>query len=182
VRLYRVFPFDKSAAPDQPGGALYIPPSSGLSRIDNPDVYDVLYVAHDACAAVAESFARYDIWRPATFIDGSGLPCALATFELPDDVPIFDLNDVDALKSIGVLRPSDVVTRDRAITQAWARTIFLGGAHDGARWWSYYNPDWPVVGLWDRTGIQLVEAPEALTSTSAVVRDTATTLVRPIAR
>jgi hypothetical protein len=182
VRLYRVFPFDQSAASDHPGGALFVPPSSGLSRIDNPDLYDVLYVAHDAPAAVAESFARYDVWRPATFVDGSGLPYALATYELPDDVPIFDLNDVDALKSIGVMRPTDVVTRDRAITQAWARTIFLGGAYAGARWWSYYNPDWPVAGLWDRTRIQLAKAPEVLSSTSAVVRDAATTIVRQITR
>ncbi len=43
---------------------------------------------------------------------------------------------------------ADVVTRDREVTQAWARAIFECGQFAGARWWSYYNPDWSIVGLW----------------------------------
>jgi len=38
----------------------------------------------------------------------------------------------DTLRSIGVMHPTDVVTRDREVTQAWARTIFEGGAFAGA--------------------------------------------------
>lgn len=181
MTVYRVFPFDRSAAPTDLGGALYVPPPSGFARVDNPDLYDVLYVAEHPTAAVAEAFGRYDVWRAATFIHGSGLPYAIATYDLADGAPVFDLNDVEALKSIGVVRPTDVVTRDRTVTQAWARAIFIGGRYAGARWWSYYNPDWPVVGLWDRTGLRLATEPEILATTSAIVRDAAATIVRQIA-
>jgi hypothetical protein len=100
---------------------------------------------------------------------------------LPTILPVFDLNDIDALKSIGVTRPTDVVTRDRATTQAWARVIFAGDRHAGASWWSYYEPDWPVLGLWDRRLLKLGEPPLIITSTSSVVQDAAAAIVRQVA-
>jgi hypothetical protein len=181
VRLYRVFPFDSGAAPNSRGGALFVPASSGFARIDNPDLYDVLYLSANPQAAIAESFGRLAVWRPETFVHGSGLPSAIASYDAPDDLPVFDLNDIDALKFIGVTRPTDVVTRDRAKTQAWARTIFVGGAHAGASWWSYYQPDWPILGLWDRRLLQLAEPPRIITSSSAVVQEAAAVIVRQIA-
>jgi hypothetical protein len=180
VRLYRSFPFDAGAAPHGRGGALFVPTSSGLGRIDNPDLYEVLYVSANPQAAVAESFGRLAVWRPETFVHGSGLPFAIASYEVPDDLLVFDLNDIDALKSIGVTRPTDVVTRDRAKTQAWARMIFVGGRHAGASWWSYYEPDWPVLGLWDRRSVQLAEPPQIITAASAVVQEAAAVIVRQI--
>ncbi len=68
-------------------------------------------------------------------------PLALATYELTDTAPIFALDDVDALRTIGVQPPSRVVTRDCAATQAWARITYERNAYIGACWWSYYNPD-----------------------------------------
>lgn len=181
MRLYRVFPFDAGAAPTDRGGALFVPPPSGLGRIDNPDLYDVLYVSSSPHAAVAESFGRLAVWRPETFVHGSGRPYALAAYAAPDDLPVFDLNDVDALKSIGVMRPTDVVTRQRETTQAWARTIFSRGRYGGAAWWSFYHPEWPVLGMWQRRALRLDGAPEIIGSTSTVVLDAAAAIVRQIA-
>jgi hypothetical protein len=139
-------------------------------------------VSASAHAAVAESFGRLAVWRPDTFVHGSGLPYALAAYEVPDDLPVFGLNDVDALKSIGVMRPTDVVTRNRETTQAWARTIFSLGRYHGAAWWSYYDPEWPVLGLWKRRALRLDGSPEIIESTSSVVQEAAAAIVRQIAR
>ncbi len=179
-----MFPHILGAAPTDRGGALYVPPSSGFARIDNPALYDVLYVAHDPAAAVAEAFGGRDIWRPATFvhtIGGHTNPYALATYELPDDTSIFDVNDIEALRSLEVTRPTDIITRDRPTTQAWAQKIFNAGRYAGVQWWSYYNPDWPVVGLWDRAALALGAAPELLTISSTAVLDAAKVIVRQIA-
>ena len=71
MNLYRVIPYDESAAPTERGGALFVPPGSS-NRIDNPDLYDVLYVAASPEAAVAESFGRIPLWTAHAFIHGSG--------------------------------------------------------------------------------------------------------------
>ncbi|MBN8892264.1 MAG: DUF2783 domain-containing protein [Rhodospirillales bacterium] len=67
-----------------------------------------------------------------------------------------DLDDADRLASLG-LRPPRVVTRDREVTQAWARELFEGGQYAGVRWWSYYNPDWGSVGLWDSAALHVTD-------------------------
>ncbi len=181
MRLYRVFPYDAGAAPNDRGGALFVPPPSGRSRIDNADLYDVLYTAAEPHAAIAETFGQLAVWRPDTFVNAAGRPYALATIEAPDDLVLFELNDVDALRSIGVARPTDVVTRDREITQAWARTIFERGGFASARWWSFYNPDWPIIGLWDHGRLTLAHAPEILTAGGPLVLEAAAAIVRQIA-
>jgi hypothetical protein len=172
-------PYDESVAPTERGGALFVPAGGG-NRIDNPDLYDVLYAASEPEAAVAESFGRIPLWTPETFIHGSGRAQQLLTYEVPDSPKVFDLNDVDALKELGITRPTDVVTRNRALTQAWARTIFERGGHIGASWWSYYEPDWVVVGLWERSGITVVGSAEILNVDHAAVRNAAATIARQI--
>jgi len=63
AQLYRVFNYLEGAAPDEPGGAFYIPPQVA-GRIDNPEHYRVLYVASEPAAAVAEAFGPrpYYVW------------------------------------------------------------------------------------------------------------------------
>lgn len=178
--LFRVIPYDESAAPNDRGGALFVP-AGGANRIDNPNLYDVLYVATSPEAAVAESFGRIPLWTPETFVHGSGRPYRLAAYAVSDDLELFNLDDVDALKTIGVTHPSSVVTRDRAKTQAWAKTIFELGRYAGASWWSYYSPDWTVLGLWDRSAVNVIGTPEILTATRRLVKDTAAAIVRQIA-
>ena len=67
--LYRVFPFLPRASPDEPGGALYVPPQGG-GRLDNPDLYAVFYASDAEAGALAESFGRFPEWTSA-ILDGS---------------------------------------------------------------------------------------------------------------
>lgn len=180
MNLCRVIPYDPSAAPTERGGALFVPAGNRRNRIDNPDLYDTLYLAGAPEAAVAETFGRSPIWTAETFIHGTGRPYSLVTYNLPIGTRIFDLDDIDALKSIGITRPSAVVTRDRVKTQAWARAIFESGRYDGASWWSYYSPDWMVMGLWNRSEVIMTGVPEILSANNNAVREAARTIVRQI--
>lgn len=179
MRRYRVIPYDESVAPAEPGGALFVPAGGG-NRLDNPDLYDVLYVAAVPEAAVAESFGRIPLWTPETFVHGSGRPQQLVTYELADNVKVFDLDDVASLQGLGIARPTEVVTRNRARTQSWARAIFERGGYAGASWWSYYEPEWTVMGLWERSSITVVGAPEILDVDHGAVRNAAATIARQI--
>jgi hypothetical protein len=181
LRLYRVIPHDRSVAPRERGGALFVPAGGG-NRIDNPDVYDVLYVAAAPETAVAEFFGRIPLWTSETFIHGSGRSQQLVTYELPDNVRVFDLNDVAALQGLGIARPTDVVTRNRSRTQSWARAIFERGGYAGASWWIYYEPDWTVVGLWDRSGVSVLGTPEILTVDHPAIRNAAGIIARQIVK
>ncbi len=182
MTLFRVFPYDVGAAPNDRGGALFVPPTSGAGRIENPDLYAALYLAAEPHAAVAETFGRIAVWRPASFVRLGGGRYALATINAPNDLALSDLNDIDALRSIGVARPTDVVTRDREITRAWARAIFQRDEFAGARWWSYYNPDWPIVGLWKHDSLAVASI-EILSADGVLVREAAAAaIVRQIAR
>jgi hypothetical protein len=78
-----------------------------------------------------------------------GSPYAMAALGVPDVPPLFELNDIDALRS-SVAHPADVVTRDRDVTQRWARTIFERGG-------------WPIVGLWNHAHVACASPPELLT-------------------
>lgn len=148
--LYRVFPFVATSAPDEPGGSLYVPPQSS-GRIDNPELYSVLYLSNAAAGAIGEAFGRFPEWT-AVILGGSpslpGSVRAIARYRLPDDAQICNLDDPEQLLKLG-LRPSEVVSRDYVSTQAWARRIYGQGAWIGVRWWSYYEPQWASIGLWD---------------------------------
>ena len=148
--VYRVFPFLDSARPDEPGGALYIPPQ-GAGRLDNPDTFSVLYLSDAASGAIAEALGRCPEWTPGVLCGSPALPAstrALASYALPDDAAICNLDDPLQVNKLG-LRPSDVVSRDYVRTRAWALRIFQEKRWIGARWWSYYEPQWSSIGLWD---------------------------------
>ncbi|MBV8369696.1 MAG: RES family NAD+ phosphorylase [Candidatus Eremiobacteraeota bacterium] len=180
MRLYRVIPYDTGAAPTERGGVLFVPPGGG-NRIDNIDLYDVLYLAATREGAIAEAFGRIPLWTPDTFVHGSGRAFALVDYEVPDGIALFQLDDVEALKSIEIKKPSTVVTRDRTKTHAWARTIFETGRYVGVSWWSYYGPDWTIVGLWDRRELTNVGTPMILSAATPIVKETAAVIVRQIA-
>ena len=154
--LFRVFPYHPDAAPDEPGGALYIPPQ-GAGRIDNPALYSVLYLSDAAPGAIAEAFGRFPEWPPAILSGSPALPGsvrAMGLYELDGGPPLCDLDDAERLVSLR-LRPSAVVTRDYDRTRAWARTIYEQRQWAGVRWWSYYEPQWGSIGLWDTAGLRL---------------------------
>ncbi len=184
MTLFRVFPFDLSAAEREPGGALFVP-AGGKGRVDSPlpRAYSVLYAGSTPECAIAERFGAFDVWdrdlieaRPASpLLRRSRF--ALAAYELPDDVAIRVLDDAPTLVSEG-LRPSDVVTRDRALTQAWAARIYGRGDHAGISWWSYYEPVWHSIGVWEHEKLQPLGHPEILSVGDSRVRAAARAIRR----
>ena len=172
-------PWLATAKDGEPGHPLYVSPRQTAGRLDNPDLYRVLYLAASPSAAVAEAFGSFELWTPAMFGELPTLPGsrrALATYEIPTEIPILDLNDAKALVEWS-LRPSEVVSRDRGLTQGWARRIFGSGHFAGVRWWSFYNPDWISLGLWDYTLIK-VTAVDPLVSGSPAFEEARLTLMR----
>jgi hypothetical protein len=156
--LYRVLPFLAKAAPDEPGGALHVPPQGG-GRLDNPELYAVLYLSDAASGAIAEAFGRFPEWSPALLAGSPGLPGsvrAIASYRLADDAPLCDLDDPEQLRALRI-RPSDVVSRDYDRTRAWSRRVYEQRAWVGVRWWSYYDPRWASVGLWKLNRLSLIE-------------------------
>jgi hypothetical protein len=81
---------------------------------------------------------------------------ALVRYELAGAAAVCDLDDADTLAGLG-LRPSQVVTRDRNVTQAWALKLYEVGGHVGVRWWSCYDPRWGSYAFWDTSSLRVAE-------------------------
>lgn len=184
MRLYRVFPHVPGAADDQPGG-IFFRPAGGKNRADSPGLpaYRCLYVGDSAEGSVAEAFGRFDVWDAALIEASPATPAlpgsrfALATYELPDEVKIRNLDDARALLEEG-LRPSNVVTRERSVTQAWSANIRSTFRYAGVSWWSYYDAGWYSAALWDISALAVLESPRPLRAGDAEVRSAAHTIVR----
>lgn len=167
MRLYRIFPWSADAAETEPGGVFYAP-HSNINRISNPDLYRELYLAAPAEAALAEALGDLAVWRESTFRHPVGT-LALAAYELDDDAPVVNLDDVATLRDLGIARPSRVVTPNRQTTQAWARRIYESRTPVGVRWWSHYNADWIVYAIWTLDELRAENAPINLSVRSAEV-------------
>lgn len=168
-RIYRVHAWLEEASSGEPGHPLYIYPYQGRNRIDNPDEYLALYVAETPAGAVGEVFGDHAIWTDDLLLGPSSLPGSVRALSSYDaDVSILDLDDPKALLDRG-LRPSRIVTRHRALTQAWASAIFSEGSADGLRWWSYHEPDWGSIGLWNYNKLAHVAVTPLSSSHTAVV-------------
>jgi hypothetical protein len=177
VILWRVLPWDPSAQPAAPGGALWFPrPFQGTARHDAPARYGCLYVTEAAVSAVAEALAPFrgtgDL-RPE-LLERAGRALALAELELSGGASLLDLDD-PAVLTAEALRPSTVATTRRAATQAYAVRLFDDhpGA-DGLRWWSTLEAGWLNVTLFDRAVPRLaVRAVHPLAPADEVVRGAA---------
>lgn len=151
--LYRVFFHDATAKPGHSGSAQYLHKPQGGGRWDNPHLYDAWYLAKSPEAAIGETFGNLATWSTGMFDTGTGARRAMATFEVPDDLAIFDFDDAANLQRIG-MRPSAVVIRNTPATQARATDLFNERNPDGSRrwaalqWWSYHSPHWQNLMLW----------------------------------
>lgn len=182
--LYRVLPHLDSALPGEPGSATYLHRPQGRNRLDNPSAYDAWYFGLTPEAAVGEVFGDLAQWRDAMF----GLPAlpgsrkVLGVYEVPDTLPVLDLDDAKNLLDRH-LRPTQVVARNYAVTQAWGLDIQREGRWAGVRWWSFQRPHWTVYCLWVPVGdpcpATLVEVEQLHLSHRSVV-DAARSLERPI--
>ncbi|GAC1389217.1 MAG: hypothetical protein NVSMB31_04910 [Vulcanimicrobiaceae bacterium] len=177
MRLYRTFPYDPNAAERDPGGALFVPPG-GAGRIDNPDLYRTFYASSDPAGSIAEVFGIFPYWDSETFAHANGHRYTLATYDAPDG-PFFDLDNPANLMKFGI-KPSEVVMRDRKLTQQWARNIFLAGSYIGIKWWSFYGPQWSNLGIWEYAAITLAQPPDPLHPKHGAVLDAANQIVRLI--
>lgn len=152
MNLYRCFVWSRRARPVDRDGALWFPRGlQGEGRHDNPDVYGCLYVADRPVSAVVEQLARF---RGQRLTDGMlvrrGLPLAVATIELPDNRRIVDLDDPAILEAHG-LRPSEIATRRRAVTQPQALALHRRHPRAAAlRWWSTFEALWANFTVFDR--------------------------------
>jgi hypothetical protein len=179
--LYRVVPYLPDASRVERGHPLFVPRSMGGNRVDNPGVYDVLYCGDSAEGAIAEVFGWKTVWEmgmlrgPRELV---GSRHALVTYAVPDEFAICDLDDAKRLARMH-LRPSRVVTRDRAVTQKWALDIFETKEFAGVSWWSYLNPDWASMGLWETSPLTVANL-EVLSWTNPALRRAADALNRPI--
>jgi RES domain len=158
VRLWRALPLDERAGDAEIGGPLWFPrEQQGAGRHDNPELYGCLYVSEQPLSAVSEQLAPFrgtGALLPSMLVR-FGLPLALASLELPDGVAVVDLDDPVVL-SVEGLRPSQVATHRRSVTQLQAAEIHA--SHPGAlalRWWSVLEASWINWTLFDRAAVEL---------------------------
>jgi hypothetical protein len=107
----------------------------------------------------------------ALFARPGGAVYALASLDDPEAGGLVDLDDPDEL-SARRLRPSQVASRHRAVTQPIALALFDEGA-DGLSWWSVLEASWTNVTLFaERAAASLAETapPEPLAVTHPAVR------------
>lgn len=171
-----------AAQPEDNGHPLFVWPKQGVGRIDDPDRdYLVLYVGDTQEGAAAEAFGRFATWTPDILDVPVGAPAAtvkaLAKYE--GNPAILDLDDPYVLHDWS-LRPSQVVMRDTASTQRWAREMYDAGDYAGLSWWSFYAAQWSSIGLWDRDGLSLIGAPVELTLDHDAIQEAADTIKRVI--
>jgi hypothetical protein len=186
VRVHRVFPHRPGAEPGEPGHASYLPTVQGGGRLDNPEAYVMRYFGETAAAAVAERFGELDEWVAPMLRLRDGSRLALATFDLTNEARLLDMDDAQVLVDRG-LRPTQVVRRDLAVTQAWAMKVYDERTSprgrrrwDGIRWWSWHRPEWPVLGIWAGEP-ELVDV-QVLDLRHPAVQEAATLLGRPLPR
>jgi hypothetical protein len=174
--LYRRFPLIVGAAPDEPGGPLYVPRfDQGDGRHDNPDAYGALYVSRHPASPVAELLKDVPLGPlQESLLAHEGNPYALV--ELDDSAVdgVLDLDDPRVL--IGRdLRPSLVATGRRSVTQRMALDVYREGA-SGISWWSTIEASWINVTLFSERAADLLRAagdPEPLTPYHPAVREAA---------
>jgi hypothetical protein len=147
LALHRVFPWDEHAAAGAPYSPSFVPAQQGSGRFDLADG-PVLYLGESPEHAVAEMLQGFRSRPfPPSALRRFGWPLALMQVDVPDDLAalVADLDDPARLVALG-LRPSDVVSDDRARTRAIAARLYTDGA-SGLRWWSKLSGDWHAVVL-----------------------------------
>ncbi len=149
--VYRVFPELPKASPAEPGHATYVHPDQGFGRWDNPGLYLVRYVAESPSAAIGEAFAHLRRWttKMLTVPTLPGATKRLAVYEIDETrYRACDLDDAQTLWK-KALRPTQVIMRNRPMTQRIASDIYHEGKWAGIRWWSYHRPQWTLYAYWD---------------------------------
>ncbi|WP_420112123.1 RES domain-containing protein [Pseudactinotalea sp.] len=182
--VYRVVPVAPGAQPGTPGHPEYTHKPQSRGRLDNPSHYDVRYVSATESGAVGETLAIHPEWTKRIFAFKAvpGATMSLCTFLVDDGLRLLDMDDAHNLLALG-LRPTQVVTLDRAVTQSWALRAWeqhdhTGRKWQGIKWWSRHSVEWPVMGLWNAS--MELESVVPLDLSHRAVRDAARTLTRTV--
>jgi hypothetical protein len=182
--LYRCFAWNERARADQPDSPLWFPRVfQGDGRHDNPDVYGCLYLGDREISGVVEQLARFRSQRLIEqLLFRRGLPLAVAAIELPDSAEVIDLDDPVVLRRRR-LRPSEVATHHRELTQPQALAVYRDTPAVGIRWWSIHESLWANFTVFDRAVRRLrVQEVRALTLDDGAVLDAAEFLGLPPGR
>jgi hypothetical protein len=111
-----------------------------------------LYLAEEPVSCVAELLAPFrgtGRLLPSMLVR-YGKPLALAALELEDGRTVIDLDEPSTLIATR-LRPSQVATRKRTVTQSQAADVFESHPEAVAiRWWSTLESSWINWTLFDR--------------------------------
>jgi hypothetical protein len=148
VRLFRVFDWNGSALGRTPGGPLVVARArQGSGRHDAPAMYGAWYCSREAVSAVAEciQYLRGHVLSDADFGRVGGTTKAIVSLRVDDALDIVNLDDPSQLVSRR-LRPSQVATMRRTVTQKIAASVFEEGAA-GLEWWSTLEAEWSNVTL-----------------------------------
>ena len=182
--LHRCFAWNERARAGQPDSPLWFPREfQGDGRHDNPDVYGCLYLSDRETSGAVEQLARF---RTQRLIDDllvrRGQRLAIAAIEVPDTAELVDLDDPSVLRRRR-LRPSEVATRHREITQPQALAVYRETNAVGVRWWSIHESLWANYTLFDRASRRLrVRDVRALTLDDPAVAEAADFLGLPPGR
>jgi hypothetical protein len=175
--LYRLFPWNRASASDEPGGPLFNPRrQQGSGRHDQPGLYGALYVSRAEVSTVAEWLAAFrgqtlsaeDLRRT------DGRVWAVVGFDDSTLEGLLDLDEPAELARRG-WRPSGVATHQRRNTQRLAAELFGEGVV-GFGWWSTLEAAWPNVTLFAERALDnlgIAEPPRALTMQDELVRSAA---------
>ena len=178
--LYRVFPWGKTSTGSELGGPLYVSRAAqGQGRHDLPSRDGVLYSSQNPVSAIAEwlQMFRTRPLRSIHFGPAHGLVRALARLELSDAVRLLDLDDPRVLVRQAI-KPSELMTHVRQITQKWAARLYDQG-HPGFFWPSSLESQWINATLFEtrvRNHLRLVGESQSLTPEMPEVRQAATAL------
>ena len=175
--LWRIFPWDPSAAPGDAFSPTFVATGQTSGRFDLGDRPPVLYLAESSEHAVGEKLQRFR-GRRLTHLHlrefGHGLAVVPVTPATGVLERVADLTDPAILARLA-LRPDAIASSDRTATQAIGRRLYEEG-WSGLHWWSALTGDWHTTVLFlDPVRIGSGElgfgVPELLTLTHpAVVR------------
>lgn len=178
--LWRVFPFDRTAADGTPYSVHSVAPGHKQTggRFDLGRE-SVLYLAETPAHAVAEVLRRFT-GSPLTpaLLRLSRYPLALVEVGLPSGLAdrLVDLSDPEVLARLGI-RPDTLAlpASERRRTQEVARALHSRG-FPGFRWWSAIHGGWHSTILFvDRVPLDTLEfgRPEILTVDHPAVHEAA---------
>ena len=157
MTVYRCFAWRSAGRDDQPDGPLWFPRVfQGDGRHDNPEAYGCLYLSDRPESCIAEQLAAFRGQRlTASMLRRRDLPLALGRLEIRDSATLIDLDDPSVLLRER-LRPSQVATRSRSVTQPQALALYRRRpSAAGLRWWSSWEALWANVTVFDRASAAL---------------------------